>query len=72
LKIEVVREAISQDALVMPGLDPGIHQSWLRVFSKRWITGSSPVMLVVVSQGGQSEACPPHSGLRKTGGHDAN
>jgi hypothetical protein len=28
LKIEVaVREAISQNARVMPGLDPGIHQS---------------------------------------------
>jgi hypothetical protein len=28
LKIEVaVREAILQNALVMPGLDPGIHQS---------------------------------------------
>jgi hypothetical protein len=28
LKIEVaVREAISQNALVMSGLDPGIHQS---------------------------------------------
>jgi hypothetical protein len=44
LKIEVaVREAISQNALVMPGLDPGIHQS-SQEFSKRWITGSSPVM----------------------------
>jgi hypothetical protein len=35
LKIEVaVREANSQNALVMPGLDPGIHQSSQEFFEK--------------------------------------
>jgi hypothetical protein len=27
--------------LVMPGLDPGIHQSSQKAFRRRWITGSS-------------------------------
>ena len=29
-----------QNASVMPGLDPGIHQSSRKVFRRRWITGS--------------------------------
>jgi hypothetical protein len=32
-----------ENNFVMPGFDPGIHQSSLNDFS-RWITGSSPVM----------------------------
>jgi len=54
LKIEVdVREAIlnfaPRNALVMPGLDPGIHPSSSYVsFEERWITGSSPVMTISV------------------------
>jgi hypothetical protein len=35
-----------QNAPVMPGLDPGIHQSSRKVFRRRWITGSSPVMTI--------------------------
>ena len=53
LKIEVgACEAIlnltPRNALVMPGLDPGIHQSSRRVFRRRWITGSSLAMTISI------------------------
>jgi hypothetical protein len=35
-----------QNTSVMPGLDPGIHQSSQEFFRRRWITGSSPVMTI--------------------------
>jgi len=37
-----------QNPPVMPGLDPGIHQSSRKVFRRRWITGSSPVMTISI------------------------
>jgi hypothetical protein len=33
--------------IVMPGLDPGIHQSRKDIFGKGWIAGSSPAMTEV-------------------------
>jgi hypothetical protein len=35
---------VAQIASVMPGLDPGIHQSSRRVLRRGWIAGSSPAM----------------------------
>ena len=37
------------NSLVMPGLDPGIHQTSGRIFRRGWITGSSPVMTVSIT-----------------------
>jgi hypothetical protein len=37
-----------QTASVMPGLDPGIHQSSQQVFQRGWITGASPVMTILM------------------------
>jgi hypothetical protein len=35
------------NTFVMPGLDPGIHQSSKKAFSRgRWIAGSSPATTV--------------------------
>jgi hypothetical protein len=45
LKLVCVRSAAflaPQNASVMPGLDPGIHQSSRKVLRRRWITGSKP------------------------------
>jgi hypothetical protein len=41
----VMMSFLNSSSLVMPGLDPGIHQnrrSWL--IDQRWIAGSSPAM----------------------------
>ena len=35
---------VEMSTLVMPGLDPGIHQSSQDHFRRRWIAGSSPAM----------------------------
>src|SRR5450631_3872125 len=32
----------------MPGLDPGIHPFSQKVFRRRWITGSRPVMTISI------------------------
>jgi hypothetical protein len=46
-KLNQTQSAIApQSASVMPGLDPGIHQSSQQVFQRGWITGSSPVMTI--------------------------
>src|SRR5713101_1061039 len=42
------------NALVMPGLDPGIHPSSQKAFVRRWITGSSPVMTIMMGATTQS------------------
>ncbi|HXQ04981.1 MAG TPA: hypothetical protein VN831_09545, partial [Bradyrhizobium sp.] len=51
IESEIVCEALPdyapQNAPVMPGLDPGIHQSSSQVF-RRWITGSSPVTTISI------------------------
>jgi hypothetical protein len=38
----------------MPGLDPGIHPSSQQAFVRRWVTGSSPVMTIMMGATTQS------------------
>jgi hypothetical protein len=48
IRVRCTSKRAPPNAPVMPGLDPGIHQSSRKVLRRRWITRSSPVMTISI------------------------